>query len=151
MRAERLPLVPAEVSILVPGRPVNPKNMRGLGRHKHWRMVADARLKACQAMLTARLGARLDRWPWEPDVPKVVTFTAQLRHLLDDDNLRLALSPIRDALGDAGLIGKTPGTVRGQGRVKDGPGDGHSFEYRQIKAPTPAHLGVVVTVRARPA
>lgn len=132
-RAEAAPdprgAVAKTIEIWCPGKLTNPKNVQGLGLWKHRRLIRDARERACTAMLHARNTARA--WPWPADTPKRVTFTAQLARLLDDDSLPYALSPIRDALGDAGLIGKTAGTVKGPGRVKDGPEDGHVFFYTQ--------------------
>ena len=51
--------------------------------------------------------------------PKRVTFTAYVFREWDDDNLRAALKPHRDALKDVGLI------------TDDAPSSGNVFEYRQ--------------------
>lgn len=116
------------VTIRIPGKLTNPKNVQGLGLWKHRTLIRDARERAAHAMLAARGTG----WPWPADLPKHIDFVAHLPRLLDDDSLPYALSPMRDALGDMGIIGKTPGTVRGPGRVKDAPEDGHQFTYAQV-------------------
>lgn len=121
-----------KVTVFVPGKPVNPKNVKGMGLHKHRRLIRHARERAQKAMLETSCAFPGRRWPWPADQPKRIRFIAHLPRLVDDDNLAYAISPIRDALGDMGLIGKTPGTWRGPGRVKDGPHDGHVFEYSQV-------------------
>jgi len=132
------------VRIFVPGAPVNPKNVSGMGLWKHRRLIKTARLSAQHTMLEASLQYKGRRWPWPAEVPKRVVFTACIPRLLDDDSLPYAISPIRDALGDMGLIGKTAGTWRGAGRVKDAPADGHRFEYRQHVERV--HVGVLIRV-----
>jgi hypothetical protein len=136
------------VVIWVPGAPVNPKNVSGLGLWKHRRLIRDARLRAQEAMLKVSMCWPMRQWPWPADAPKHITFTAHLARLLDDDSLPFALSPIRDALGDMGLIGKTPGTWRGAGRVKDAPQDGHRFAYAQVVDRD--HVGVEIIVERAP-
>ena len=93
----------------------NPLN----GSHGHWskhaRWARTRREAACLAILAA-IGPR-------PKVlartPKVVTFTAFVGAEWDDDNLRAAIKPYRDALKDAGLIND------------DRPSAGHEFRYEQ--------------------
>jgi hypothetical protein len=134
------------VQIWVPGPVSNPKNLSGLGLWKHRRMIRAARERAHQYMLHTQLTQPTRRWPWPADVVKRVHFHAILPRLLDDDSLPFALSPYRDALGDMALIGRTAGTLRGPGRVKDAPGDGHVFTYDQRRALPDEAVGVLITV-----
>ena len=128
---------------------MNPKNVSGMGVWKHRRMIRSARELAGNYLLRASLELQDRRWPWPATAPKHVIFSAALGRLLDDDSLPYALSAYRDALGDAGILGKSPGTVRGPGRVLDAPGDGHLFSYEQHVARRGEPIGVAIIVEAR--
>lgn len=72
-----------------------------------------------------------------PTLPKRVTFRVYVHNLYDDDNLRTALKPTRDALKDMSIIDD------------DRPSSGHEFIYLQeMSRGKDARRGVEITVEA---
>jgi hypothetical protein len=70
-----------------------------------------------------------------PATRKVITFAAQTWNTMDDDNLRAALKPVRDALKDMRVIDD------------DKPSAGHTFIYEQRI--DRKHPGVTLTIDAK--
>lgn len=124
------------IEFFVPGRLVNPLN----GSHGHWskhrRWAQSWRERTAMALYANRGRSPL---PWPAATPKRVTFTALVGARWDDDNLRAALKPVRDALRDVGLI------------QDDGPTTGHRFVYEQERVKfVKANGGVAVSVTLLP-
>jgi hypothetical protein len=116
--------------VFVPGVLTNPMN----GSHGHWdkhrRWAKGWREKASTLMFCA-----WGRGPHVmPMVPKRVTFLAYVGAEWDDDNLRAAIKPIRDALVDMRVI------------HDDKPSAGHVFEYAQRVEKVKRARGVEIVV-----
>lgn len=120
------------VSIWVQGQLFNPLNQASWGLWKHRRWAKDCRTRVAN-LLFGTLGIR--RRDINPEVPKVVIFHRYGFNLFDDDGLRAALKPHRDALKDMGLVNDDRVTA------------GHTFEYKQeISRGKNRRVGVQITV-----
>lgn len=108
------------LSVFVPGPLMNPKNMSAMGLWKHRRYMKTWRERTGHYLLQASLAYPQRRWPWPPELPKRVAFTAHTAREWDDDGLAYGLVSVRDALRDMRLI------------QDDAPRCGHVFTYAQV-------------------
>lgn len=118
------------VRVFVPVPLTNPMN----GSHGHWtkhrRWAKSWRERVAFCVMATGW-----RGNGQSSTPKLVTFTAYVGNEWDDDNLRAALKPSRDALVDCGLI------------HDDRPSAGHTFVYAQeIRRGRTGVRGVEITV-----
>ena len=132
---------PGELVACFIDRPLtNPMNAKGYGGHwtKHMRWARTWKDAAWSALYeTSRKKRDQIAWP-EATVPKCVSFIAHVSREWDDDNLRTAMKPARDALREAGVIDD------------DKPSAGHEFLYSQIVDRTRAgKRGLEIRVRLR--
>ena len=123
------------LAAFVPGALRNPLN-GSAGRHWAVRARWARQWRGATAMLVRAFerGAAPD-----PAAPKRVTFVAHVWQRFDDDGLRAALKPVRDGLGDAGLI------------HDDSPRSGHVFDYRQLVDRRRRGVEIVVELLGEPA
>ena len=124
------------MTIFIPGALMNPKNVSSMGVWKHRRYMKNWRERTAQYLLKASLAFPSRRWPWPPEAPKTVTFTAHTAQEWDDDGLAFSLVSVRDALKDMQLIDD------------DAPRAGHTFVYRQVI--DRKHRGVEIAVVPSP-
>lgn len=120
------------LDVWIPGKLVNPLN----GSHGHWSTRArwaKTRREQAQTVYLAYICVTGRRAV--PSAPKIVTFTARVWNEFDDDGLRAALKPHRDALKDMRLI------------QDDRPSAGHEFRYHQQIDRTRRGVAVRVEVR----
>lgn len=131
--AQTLPRAPNDLlAVFVPGSVRNPLN----GSHGHWSKRARW-AKTWRERTVNVVAIGLGHWPSEEAsrMPKRVTFFARTHNRMDDDNLRAALKPVRDALRDMRVI------------HDDDPASGHEFVYEQVI--DRARRGVEIRVRVR--
>lgn len=136
----RLVRAPGELlAVFVPGKVTNPLN----GSHGHWtkhrRWAKDWRERAQTALLEGRSWfLTVGQTVGPAEVPKAITFIAYVAREFDDDNIRAACKPCRDALKDMRVIDD------------DKPSAGHVFEYQQVvNGKRDARRGIEIRVRLR--
>jgi hypothetical protein len=134
-RAQQPARVPGEVRVFVAGQLTNPMN----GSRGHWTKHAKwASLWRDRTGLILFDELSRVKAPWKADAPKAVTFVCFVAREWDDDNVRAACKPLRDALKDMKLIDD------------DKPSTGHVFAYTQIiDGKRTATRGVEIRVRAQ--
>ena len=121
------------LTVTIPGRIKSVGQNRGTrwGKgdyNRKWRFAAGVIVKE-QMRLKGWLGI-------DPALPKAIVFKSYTRNFLDDDNLRPAFKPIRDALKDAGVIND------------DRPSAGHTFDYQQeIDRKSPLRVAIRIALR----
>lgn len=133
------------MSFFVPGKLVNPLNNR-----KGWRAVW-AVSKGWRERTAVIAGLSVPpRSPLraQPSTPKRVTFQAQVSRRFDDDGLRAALKPVRDALMPSARSRSRRGYALGCGVIhSDAPDSGHEFLYEQVV--DRQNPGVQITIELR--
>lgn len=117
--------------IFVPGPLRNPK--QGSRGHwaKHQRWVNSWRDRTAERLRVALLVEKPRPRLVDPRVPKRVHFLAVTANAWDDDNIVVGMSPMRDALKQAGII------------HDDSKASGHTFTYDQKI--DRANRGVLIT------
>ena len=108
----------APLTVVVPGRLINPLNVSAMGVWKHRRAMKNARERTAEAVRVTLLTTPAWR-AVPPGRPKRIAFHVTSWNSLDDDGLVAACKPARDGLIDARLI------------LGDAPRDGHVFTYSQ--------------------
>lgn len=119
------------LEVFVPGPLFNPVN----GSHGHWSKRARWARQWKERTLMAWFLKYQRRGELAPTAPKRIQFLAQTGARWDDDNLRVGLKPVRDALRDLGLI------------HDDGPDSGHEFTYAQQVNRTERGVRITITPR----
>jgi hypothetical protein len=130
------------ITLFVPGKLTNPLN--GSLSRAHWSVKRKWALSWQAATWNALNALITSGWAPAPEVPKCVTFHAQTAKTFDDDGLRAALKPVRDAL--MGFPASTPRLFRVI--HSDAPDSGHEFVYAQ-RIDRKAR-GVQITISPRP-
>lgn len=108
------------MTVWIPGALANPQASGARGHWSKHATIARRQREKAQTYLLLETRRRGQPWSHKPEKPKTITFTAYVHNAYDDDNIRAALKPTRDALKDMLVIDD------------DRPSAGHHFIYDQV-------------------